>query len=186
MRDAPESAQLIQAFANTVDVETGTDEIETASTFDSWLRERGLLRGPRIDAADHALGLRLRAGIREALGAHVGDEPDTAVQQAASEALRELPVVVTADGHAPGTLVPAPQLSASRKALAALAVAWSELTVTGDAVRLKRCSEHACAWVFWDTSKNRSGRWCSMRVCGNRAKARRYAARQAAGTVRET
>ncbi|MFJ9636519.1 CGNR zinc finger domain-containing protein [Streptomyces sp. NPDC101178] len=181
MRDTPASAQLIQAFVNTVDVETGTDEIDTVRKFDSWLRGQELLRGSRLDARDHALGLRLRAGIREVLGAHVGDEPDPAVQRAADEALRELPVVVTADGTAPGTLIPAPQLPAPRSALAALAVAWSELTLTGDAVRLKRCAEHACAWVFWDTSKNRSGRWCSMRVCGNRAKARRYAARQAAG-----
>ncbi|GAA0393839.1 hypothetical protein GCM10010357_13330 [Streptomyces luteireticuli] len=53
-----------------------------------------------------------------------------------------------------------------------------ELVVTGESTRLKRCAEQACAWVFWDVSKNRSRRWCSMRVCGNRAKARRYAARQ--------
>lgn len=179
MRDAPASAQLIQAFANTVDVETGTDEIDTVRKFDTWLRGQKLLSGPRLDSRGHALGLRLRAGIREALGVHVGDDPDLAVQRAADEALRELPVVVTADGAAPGTLIPDPRLPASRSALAALAVAWSELTVTGESVRLKRCAEHACAWVFWDASKNRSGRWCSMRVCGNRAKARRYAARQA-------
>ncbi|WP_420031827.1 CGNR zinc finger domain-containing protein [Streptomyces sp. cg28] len=184
MRDAPASAQLIQAFANTVDVEDATDEIDTARKLDDWLRGQGLLRGgERVGAADHALGLRLRSGLREALGAHVGDRPDPALQDEATEALRELPLVVVAGGDTPGTLAPAPELTASRKALAALAVAWSELAVTGEAARLKRCSEHACAWVFWDTSKNRSGRWCSMRVCGNRAKARRYAARQAAGAA---
>ncbi|MCX5231111.1 CGNR zinc finger domain-containing protein [Streptomyces sp. NBC_00233] len=42
--------------------------------------------------------------------------------------------------------------------------------------RLERCAEHTCGRVSWDTSKNHSRRWCSMRVCGNRTKSRRYAA----------
>ncbi|MEV1026104.1 CGNR zinc finger domain-containing protein [Streptomyces sp. NPDC050264] len=186
MLDAPASAQLVQAFANTVDVECGTDELDTAGKLDAWLRERDLLHGgERVHAQDHALCLRMRAGIREELGAHVGDHTDPALLHEATEALRDLPVVVTTGGDASGVLAPAPHLTAARKALAALAIAWSELAVTGEAARLKRCSEHACAWVFWDTSKNRSRRWCSMRVCGNRAKARRYAARQTTGKTVE-
>ncbi|MFG2826807.1 CGNR zinc finger domain-containing protein [Streptomyces sp. NPDC051064] len=184
MPDAPASAQLVQAFANTVDVEDGTDDLDTARRLDAWLREQGLLRGSeRVGAREHVLCLRLRAGIREELGVHVGDAPDQALQLAATEALRELPVVVTVGADSPGVLTPALHLSATEKALGALAIAWSELSVTGQAARLKRCSEHACAWVFWDSSKNRSRRWCSMRACGNRAKARRYAARQAAGAT---
>lgn len=62
--------------------------------------------------------------------------------------------------------------------LATLAISWSELVTTGDAARLKRCAEHTCGWVFWDVSKNRSRRWCSMKVCGNRNKSRSYASRQ--------
>jgi predicted RNA-binding Zn ribbon-like protein len=42
----------------------------------------------------------------------------------------------------------------------------------GSWTRLKTC--HHCGWVFYDTSKNRSGRWCSMQACGGRAKARAY------------
>ncbi|MEV6160747.1 CGNR zinc finger domain-containing protein [Streptomyces sp. NPDC052052] len=183
MPDAPASAQLVQVFANTVDVECGTDDLDTARKLDAWLRGQGLLRGrERVGAQDHTLCLRLRAGMREELGAHVGDSADPTLLHEATEALRELPVVVTIGVGTPSALSPAPHLSATRKALGVLAIAWSELSVTGEAARLKRCSEHACAWVFWDTSKNRSRRWCSMRVCGNRAKARRYAARQAGGT----
>ncbi|WP_394427819.1 CGNR zinc finger domain-containing protein [Streptomyces sp. SGAir0957] len=191
MVDTPPSALLVQAFANTVDVEEGTDDLDTARGLDAWLREQGLLRGrERVRAQDHALCLRMRAGIREELGVHVGDQADPTLLYEATEALRDLPVVVTTGAAEStdntgtgatlraGVLAPAPHLTAPRKALAALAIAWSELAVTGEAARLKRCSEHACAWVFWDTSKNRSRRWCSMRVCGNRAKARRYAARQ--------
>ena len=40
--------------------------------------------------------------------------------------------------------------------------------------RVGQCSDGRCGWLFLDTSRNRSRRWCSMEDCGNRAKARRY------------
>jgi predicted RNA-binding Zn ribbon-like protein len=54
----------------------------------------------------------------------------------------------------------------------------SELLATGDLGRVKRCTSDECDWLFVDLSKNRSRRWCDMRDCGNRAKARRYYRRQ--------
>ncbi|MEU3462114.1 CGNR zinc finger domain-containing protein [Streptomyces sp. NPDC006733] len=181
MIEAPPSARLVEAFANTVDVELGTDDLDAPGRLAGWLAERGLLEaGTPVSAADHDLCLRLRAGIREELGVHAGDAPDPGLTAAADEALRELPLLATVGRGASAALVPAPELPPVRGALALVAVAWTELVVTGDAARLKRCAEHGCAWVFWDVSKNRSRRWCSMRVCGNRTKARRYAARHAA------
>jgi predicted RNA-binding Zn ribbon-like protein len=41
-----------------------------------------------------------------------------------------------------------------------------------DMTRLKQCPGTDCGWVFLDTSKNRSRRWCEMRLCGNRSKVR--------------
>ncbi|WP_221567943.1 CGNR zinc finger domain-containing protein [Alkalihalobacillus sp. TS-13] len=40
--------------------------------------------------------------------------------------------------------------------------------------RVKKCEGDPCGWLFLDTSRNRSRRWCSMADCGNRAKARRF------------
>jgi predicted RNA-binding Zn ribbon-like protein len=41
--------------------------------------------------------------------------------------------------------------------------------------RVGQCAdEQGCGWLFWDSSRNRSRRWCDMRDCGNRAKVRRY------------
>jgi predicted RNA-binding Zn ribbon-like protein len=40
--------------------------------------------------------------------------------------------------------------------------------------RLKICANDACQEAFYDTSRNRSGRWCSMAKCGNRMKGRAY------------
>lgn len=181
MIEAPSSAQLVEAFANTVDVELGTDDLAGPGRFAAWLADRGLMEaGSPLSAADRELGLRLRAAIREELGVHGGDTPDPDLLLAAEEALRALPLLGTVRRGTSAALLPAPELPPGRRALALIAVAWTELVITGEAARLKRCAEHACAWVFWDVSKNRSRRWCSMRVCGNRTKARRYAARQAA------
>jgi len=41
--------------------------------------------------------------------------------------------------------------------------------------------ERECRWLFLDTSKNHTRRWCDMKVCGNRIKARRFKALHAAG-----
>jgi len=40
--------------------------------------------------------------------------------------------------------------------------------------RVRKCMDDRCGWLFLDTSRNRSRRWCSMKDCGNRAKARRH------------
>jgi len=50
------------------------------------------------------------------------------------------------------------------------------LLMEKDLSRTKRCEGKDCGWLFFDATKNKSRRWCEMRVCGNRAKVR--AARQ--------
>lgn len=40
--------------------------------------------------------------------------------------------------------------------------------------RVRECAGTDCGWIFLDTSRNRSRRWCDMEDCGNRAKARRH------------
>ena len=50
----------------------------------------------------------------------------------------------------------------------------AELLVSGNLGRLKRCSDPTCGWLYYDTSKNNSRRWCSMKTCGNRAKVNRF------------
>ena len=44
--------------------------------------------------------------------------------------------------------------------------------------RVKRCPGEGCGWLFLDTSRNGSRRWCDMASCGNRARVRAFAARQ--------
>ncbi|MCR8645446.1 CGNR zinc finger domain-containing protein [Paenibacillus sp. N1-5-1-14] len=48
------------------------------------------------------------------------------------------------------------------------------LTSEKELSRVKKCEGDPCGWLFLDTSRNRSRRWCSMADCGNRAKAKRF------------
>ena len=52
--------------------------------------------------------------------------------------------------------------------------------LTSDGVgAVRECAADDCAWLFLDESRNRSRRWCDMKVCGNRQKARRHYQREA-------
>jgi predicted RNA-binding Zn ribbon-like protein len=71
-------------------------------------------------------------------------------------------------------------------------VAWSatKLVTTGESARIKVCpgtpgQSVPCAWLFYDETKNRSRRWCSMTDCGGVTKARRQTARRRAGKSQE-
>lgn len=50
----------------------------------------------------------------------------------------------------------------------------ADLLVAPEIRRVKKCGDPACGWLFLDTSRNLSRRWCDMRDCGNRAKASRF------------
>jgi predicted RNA-binding Zn ribbon-like protein len=59
-----------------------------------------------------------------------------------------------------------------------VARAATTLLTSPDLARVRECAGDPCGWLFLDVSKNGSRRWCDMADCGNRAKARRYRARQ--------
>ncbi len=57
----------------------------------------------------------------------------------------------------------------------------ADLFTSDEPVLVRECASETCTWLFRDTSKNHSRKWCDMRDCGNRAKVRRHRARQRAG-----
>ncbi|MDR8415162.1 CGNR zinc finger domain-containing protein [Nonomuraea sp. 3-1Str] len=157
----PAPAELVRDFVNTLDVESGADELASPAELALWLRERGLA-GPLDRAADDDLttALALREGLRAALRR----------QDGGSGGLPLLPLRLAID--------PRPRLVAVESGIpGALAVIAAAVTdASWD--RLKVCAEITCEWAFIDFSKNRSRSWCSMRVCGNRTKTRAYRARK--------
>ena len=57
-----------------------------------------------------------------------------------------------------------------------LSLSVTRLLLSEEMQRLRACENDECRWLFLDTSKNHTKRWCDMRLCGNRMKARRYKA----------
>jgi predicted RNA-binding Zn ribbon-like protein len=56
----------------------------------------------------------------------------------------------------------------------------AELMTSDEVGRLRACANARCGWLFLDRSRRGNRRWCDMRVCGSREKARRYYFRQRA------
>lgn len=53
-----------------------------------------------------------------------------------------------------------------------------ELLLSDRISLLRHCVSGTCRWLFLDTSKNHTRRWCNMKICGNRMKAKRFHAKQ--------
>jgi hypothetical protein len=176
---APEPLALVQAFANTV-AEEGHfrwEAIGDPDSLRSWLSSRWLLAdGERVGEADVARAKEVRKALRSLLAANNGREADAAAIRALNLATERARLTVRfgADGRA--TLEPGAGGvdGALGRVLAAVHASMEE----GIWGRLKSCANATCGWAFYDRSKNRSGRWCSMEVCGNRTKTRAYRRRR--------
>jgi predicted RNA-binding Zn ribbon-like protein len=60
----------------------------------------------------------------------------------------------------------------------ALSLSAVDLMLSDDIHKVRACDNPECRWLFLDTSKNNTRRWCDMQVCGNRMKARRFKAQR--------
>lgn len=56
----------------------------------------------------------------------------------------------------------------------------ADLLVSAELKKVRQCNDDFCSWLFVDTSRNGLRRWCSMQLCGNRARVRDYRSRQSA------
>ncbi|GAA4583904.1 CGNR zinc finger domain-containing protein [Streptomyces violaceoruber] len=161
---APGGLGLVETLVNTLDLETGADSLDT---------EEG--RAPLGLTEDDVPAAReLRESLRATLLAHAGHPPHRAVTPL-GELLAAAPLVVAvdpADGSA--ALAPAGEGSLTAR----VAAAFAQALVAGTWSRLKACEAADCHWAYYDRSPAGRGRWCSMQVCGARAKMRRYRAKE--------
>jgi predicted RNA-binding Zn ribbon-like protein len=175
---APGALNHIRRFVNTIDLEDGSDEIAEPAALRGWLAERELIDpGAELTAADVRQAHELREALRKMLLANNGDPVDPAAVDTICDAAKraELQVKVDADGQA--RLVPV--RTGIEGAIGRLLAIVFRAQADGTWSRLKACALHGtCEWAFYDWSKNRSGTWCDMAVCGNRSKARAYRERQ--------
>ncbi len=178
---APGGLALVQAFVNTAELPGGYDELATVADAVEWLRVRGFeMKG---EEAQRRRIVETREHLRTLLGANSCQPLPDGVAQRLGRLLDAAAVhpVVDAQGV---------RLTSTARGvdgfLAALLAALVQATIDGTFRRLKVCRSDTCQWTFYDNSKNGGGAWCSMRVCGSRAKAKAYRERHksdAAATV---
>jgi predicted RNA-binding Zn ribbon-like protein len=177
-RPAPHQLDLVIDFVNTFELDTGEEELGDPSRLSSWLAERGLLpEGETASAADLSRALELREALRRTMLANNGGpaaEPETALLERAARR-GELSV-----HFRDGASLLEPCVGGPDGALAALLAPVAEAMSDGSWARAKACRAEDCHWAFYDFSRNRSGTWCDMAVCGNREKVRAYRARSGA------
>jgi predicted RNA-binding Zn ribbon-like protein len=192
---APGMLEIVRQFVNTLDIESGTDELDSPGALLGWLDKSGLSGlgrdahpGGPVTEADLALAVSLREALRGVLSWHVmaGNEPDgpaspdraggRAGPAAAAAELRKAaaPLRIRFEISDEGQVAAAPDGSGVTPDLARILLIAGEAATTGTWSRLKVCSAADCQWAFYDRSPTRTGCWCSMRVCGSRAKSRAY------------
>ncbi|BCJ32910.1 hypothetical protein Athai_04130 [Actinocatenispora thailandica] len=177
MADVPAPLTLVESFLNSIDVESGLDDLRDLATFRRWLADHD--RPAPADEADLDLARRLRAELRAETATH-HDPPEQAGHRS-RDALDALSVrIPLAVRFAPdGAAVPAPAGTGVTAVLGEVLAAVALAAHDGSWRRMKICPADDCRWVYYDASRNSSRRWCSMRVCGNRNKTRTYRQRTA-------
>ncbi|MFE1439493.1 CGNR zinc finger domain-containing protein [Streptomyces sp. NPDC058739] len=160
---APGGLALIESLVNTLDIESGADALDTADG----RAKLGLTEEELPRARD------LRESLRATLLAHAGHPPHGTVTPLGT-LLAGAPLLLTVDsGDGSARLAPADE----GPLLSRVAAAVAEALVAGTWTRLKACESDTCHWAYYDRSPAGRGRWCSMQVCGARAKMRRYRAK---------
>jgi predicted RNA-binding Zn ribbon-like protein len=177
-QEAPGRLEAVRLFVNSVDFEDDTEELSSPSALASWLEAHDLGPVRSASSADVARAVELREALRELLlGQHGDYEPDPAAAQVVEDTARRAQLEIRFD--AGGVAAVAPGSRGVDAALGRLLAIVAEAQAEGTWSRMKACPWETCRWAFYDHSKNRSGVWCNMAVCGNRAKARAYRERQA-------
>ncbi|MGE5595660.1 MAG: CGNR zinc finger domain-containing protein [Hyphomicrobiales bacterium] len=186
-RTISEELDLVRKFMNTIDVEDDKDSLLSPSDLQAWLAEHRLLNHPggadTVTDRDLQRARALRHALRGLARANHDRIADPAALAELNQLAAELPLAVRFGGVDDARLVPLG--TGSDAALARLVAAVFEAMQERTWERVKICREDTCQWAFYDNSRNRSGAWCSMAVCGNRNKVRRYQQRRKSGEAKE-
>jgi predicted RNA-binding Zn ribbon-like protein len=167
---------LLVDFVNTRDVEEDTDSIADPALLTEWIGARTGEHLPELAPADVQRLHELRESLRGMMLANNGAEVSARDLEPVRAAAERSRFRLAFDAEGGLALTPArADLSGFE---ATLLLALEHLQCHGVWPRLKACTDETCHWAFYDTTRNRSRTWCSMDVCGNREKTKRYRERK--------
>jgi predicted RNA-binding Zn ribbon-like protein len=169
--------ERVIAFVNTLDLETGVEELATVVQLRAWLGEHDL---PGVDGAlgeaERRQAIELREALRALMLEHNGHPPTPATARTLERLARRARLIAS---YAPGgNVVLEPFAPGFPGALGQLLLTVARASQDGSWQRVKACRADGCQWAFYDRSRNRSGVWCEMAVCGNRTKVRAHRRRE--------
>lgn len=165
------------------------DWLEDGASLQAWLSQgfggvSGVAVNPNELKATAAHARTLREWFRGFVAKHAGTKLTPAVVRALKP-LNELLAndqgfqqIVAGDGSEPLVLRSAHRSNAPNAALQPVAQAMADLLCHADLTQVRQCEGEGCILWFLDVSKSHKRRWCSMAVCGNRAKVEQYRTRQ--------
>lgn len=172
MRDMPQDLELVMSFVNTAELDEDIDELATPASLRDWISKQGIGDGPEPSEEDRRRVVAVREALRALLLANSGEPLDPGAVETLNSAAAPIALKVSFGDDARPEL--SPEGECCDAALGTILAAVVEAMADGTWARLKACRDDTCQWAFYDRSRNRSGQWCSMAVCGNRAKARSY------------
>jgi predicted RNA-binding Zn ribbon-like protein len=174
---APMPLRHVEEFINTRRLDG--DDIATPQGLADWLSARDLMPGGgTVNAVQRDRAETVREGLRALIAGNNAEpvaspRPDGLKPTARAELAAlspDLALRLDATAHPP-RLVPVTR-EPTDAALATLLAIVADAVAAGTWTRLKACREPSCRWAYYDHSRNRRRTWCSMDLCGNRAKAR--------------
>jgi predicted RNA-binding Zn ribbon-like protein len=181
-------------FANTLDNRYDRKRLiellPTYECFQAFTRQSGVITGQQVrrllsetSERDARHTLEQVIELRETLyflfmSVAIGQPPDWFCLQTVNRFLMDSPVPDSIVWRKPDFIRSCRDLAETPMGpLWPVIKAAANLLTSPDRHDVHECGEAACRWLFLDRSKNHSRRWCDMRVCGNRSKARRFHAR---------
>lgn len=175
---APEPLGLVQRFVNTKNLMRAYDFLDSPERATAWLEESGYGPPDDFEEAELARLRELREGLRDILLSHnLGASSETAEARSRfGDLVGSTALGVGFDSSGRPFLVSSS--AGMERIVQDLLIAAVGASYEGTWQRLKACANEGCRWIFYDASKNRSGTWCIMEICGSRAKMRSYRERQ--------
>jgi len=179
---APGELRMVQRFINSAALLEQRDELATIEATRRWLLRNHVTDADRpVREWERQELVSLREALRDLASANAGSALPGGAAAVLDRAAGRVRLAMRLSRSGRYRLVPEGQ--GMDRPISEVLVRVLNAMSDGSWVRLKACARDGCRWAFYDSSRNRSGVWCSMATCGNREKGAAYRLRRSQRTA---